>query len=79
VGVAHPFNLRGGMHRESARSVEPELVAGALEKLQERIAVSGGAVAEAGPFCERTGAPGELAARDQQLRELFVAWFDRRE
>jgi hypothetical protein len=38
------------MHRERARSVEPELVAGALEELQERITVARSPVAEARAF-----------------------------
>jgi len=40
------FDLGDGVHREGAGPVEPELVPGAFEELQERKSVAGGTVAE---------------------------------
>ena len=79
MSAAHPLDLGHGVHRERASSVEPELVAGALEEFQERVTVARGPVAEARAFGERAGAPDELAAGDEQLRELLIAGRNRRE
>jgi hypothetical protein len=79
VSAAHPLDLGRGVDREHARSVEPELVARALEELQERVTVARGPVAEARALGEWAGLPRELAAGDEQLRELLIAGRDRRE
>src|SRR5690349_4273826 len=62
---AGPLDLGRGVHRERPRPFQPALVAGAVEELQERVAVAGGAVAEAGALGQRPRRPGELAARDR--------------
>src|SRR6476469_3231063 len=66
-------DLLDRVHREAAGAFEPELVPGALEQLQERIPVAGGAVAELGALFDRAGAPREFAAPDEQLRQPLVA------
>ncbi len=62
-------HLCGGVHRESPRALEPELVPGAGEELQEREAVAGGAVAEVRALAQRARRPRQLAAREQQRVE----------
>src|SRR6478672_11229986 len=79
IAATHPRDLSPGVHSEGAGSVEPELVAVALEELQERVAVAGGAVAEARAFDERACAPNELASCKQQLGEFLVVRRDRSE
>ena len=55
------------MDGEAASAVEPALVAGALEDLQERVAVAGGAMAETGALAVRARAPRELRACEEEL------------
>src|SRR5262245_726599 len=64
-----PLDLAERVDGEAAGSLEPTLVAGPLERLQEREAVTGGAVAEARAFllAMRTGAPRQLGASEQEL------------
>ena len=45
--VTCPLDLLEGMDGEAARTLEPELVPGSRERLQERVAVAGRAVADA--------------------------------
>src|SRR4029077_5842088 len=68
------LNLSNGMHRKRASAVEPELVAGSAEELQEREPVPGRAVAEVRTLRERSRAPGELAAGQQQAFVFVVGW-----
>ena len=57
------------MHGEPSRPVEPDLLSGARERGQERVAVAGRAVADARALVERLRArtPGELGAGEQEL------------
>jgi hypothetical protein len=57
------------VHRESACALEPALVAGALERSQERVAVAGRAVADRRALLVSVRAclPDELGAREQQV------------
>lgn len=64
------------MHRKGASALEPELVAGAPEQLQESEAISGRAVAKARALRERARVPGQLAACDQQALVLVVTGRD---
>src|SRR5204862_8122600 len=61
--------LRERVDGEAAAPLEPELVAGALEGLQERISVPGSAVAETRAFllAVRARVPGQLGTCDQEL------------
>src|SRR4029078_13683589 len=72
VCAGRALRLLDRMHRECARAMQPELVAGAREELQERVAVPGGSVAAAGPLPERARAPRQLATGDEQLGEGVV-------
>src|SRR5438105_15826770 len=69
VRLGDPLGLGERVDAEAARALEPALVAGALERLQEREAVAGGAVAEAVAFLVAVGArpPDQLGAREQGL------------
>src|SRR2546428_5989904 len=57
------------MDRKSPRTLEPFLVARALEGLEERVAVPGGPVADAGSFleCRRPRVPWKLCAGEEQV------------
>ena len=57
------------MYGEAPRTLEPALVAGARERLQEREAVTRGAVAEAVALLVAVGAgpPDQLGAREQEV------------
>src|SRR5919204_6040870 len=57
------------MDGEAARAVEPALVAGARERLEERESVARGAVADSVALlvAVRAGLPDQLGARKQQL------------
>src|SRR5205807_809207 len=44
--IAPALDLREGVHGEAPRALEPALVARARERLQQRVAVPGGAVAD---------------------------------
>src|SRR3982075_683708 len=64
------LDLRERVHRECARTLEPPFVAGAFERLQERVAVPRGAVTEAGAFLlglRRSCFPDQLGTREQEL------------
>src|SRR3954447_14545726 len=67
------------MHRERAGALEPALVAGSLEQLQEGVAVPGGAVTEAVPLLQRPRAACELAAGHEELGQRVVARCEARE
>ena len=67
------------MHRERARTIEPELVAGAREQRKKRVAVPGGAVAEVRSLRQRAGEPRELASCEQQPFVFVVPGRDARE
>src|SRR6478672_2433006 len=64
-----PRRLGEGVDGEAARPLEPALVAGARERLEEREAVSRGAVAEAVALLVAVGArtPDELGAGDEEV------------
>src|SRR6476646_2545169 len=64
VRSGDPLRLGEGVDGEAARPLEPALVAGARERLEEREAVSRGAVAEAVALLVPVGArtPDELGA-----------------
>src|SRR5206468_4219891 len=64
-----PLDLRQRVNREAPRPLEPELVASALERLQERVPVPGGAVADTRTLLEagRPGSPDELGTGQQEL------------
>src|SRR2546425_12823305 len=57
------------MDRKSPRTLEPLLVARALKGLEERVAVPGGPVADAGSFleCRRPRVPWKLCAGEEQV------------
>ena len=74
-----PPDLLDRVHRERSGALEPEFVAGALEQLQKRVSVAGGAMAELGALPVRACQPGELAAPDQQFRQPLVVGRDCRE
>jgi hypothetical protein len=61
--------LEDGVHREGPGAVEPARLARPPVDLEKRVAVSRGPVAEAGSLLERARAPGELAARDEEVVE----------
>jgi hypothetical protein len=61
------FDLGDRVPGEQACPIEPQLVAGSLEQRQERIAVPGGAVAQARSLGERSCPPGELGAGQCQI------------
>ena len=67
--VAAALDLLERVHREPPCAFEPQLVAGARERLQERVAVAGGSVADATSpsHSGRTDAPRELSAGREQL------------
>ena len=73
------LDLFDRVHGERASPVEPELVSGSLQELQEGVAVAPGAVAEVRSFPERPGLPRQLAAFDEELGELGIARRDGRE
>jgi hypothetical protein len=56
------LDLSDRVHRERARPLEPELVAGAAVENEEGVRVARGAVAEIRALSERPRAPGQLAA-----------------
>ena len=64
-----PLDLLERVHGEPPRSVEPLLVAGPLERSQQRVSVPGRAVADAGAFLQavRACTPGQLGACKEQL------------
>src|SRR5439155_16909494 len=64
-----PLGLCERVHGEAARALEPALVAGARERLEEREAVAGRAVAETVALfvAVRTRPPDQLGACKQQL------------
>lgn len=57
-------DLLDGVHGEAPRTLEPALVAGSPEGLQQRVAVARRAVAEAGSFPVGAGLLRELRAGD---------------
>ena len=67
--LGQPFDLFERVHRETARAIEPEFVACSRERLEERVAVAGGAVADPRAFVEvhRTDVPGQFGAFDEQI------------
>jgi putative ABC transport system ATP-binding protein len=69
VRGSDPLRLREGVDGEAARPLEPALVAGARERLEEREAVTRGAVAEAVALLVAVGArtPDELGAGEQEV------------
>jgi len=69
-----PLSLKLGerMHREAARTFEPELVARAGEERKERKTVSCGTVTEACSLDERARIPRQLTASDKDRIELRV-------
>src|SRR5262249_24642564 len=66
--IARP-NLLEGVHREAARTFEPDLVARTLEGLEEREAVAGGAVTDVRALlvAVRAGAPDKLRSSEQKI------------
>src|SRR5205814_227790 len=64
-----PLRLGEGVDGEAARPLDPALVAGARERLQEREAVARGAVAEAVALLVAVGAglPDQLRAGEQEV------------
>ena len=69
VRSAEPLGLAERVDGEPPRALEPALVAGALEGLQERVAVARGAVADAGALlvAVRPGLPDCLRSGEQKL------------
>ena len=65
-------DLAGGMEREPAGALEPDLVRGAREELEQREAVAAGSVAQVRAFAQRAGGPGQFAAGEQQRVELVL-------
>src|SRR5207247_8576729 len=65
---ARALDLAERVHREPACPLEPALVARALERLQERVAVAGRAVADADALlvAVRSRAPGQLGSGQEQ-------------
>ena len=55
------------MGRELSRTIQPHLISGAVEQFEKRKAVSGGAVADAATFLQRTGPPDRLTRRSQEV------------
>src|SRR3954469_12962109 len=73
VALAGGHDLRGGVEREAPGALQPQLVRGAREELEEREAVAGRPVAEPRALGERPGGPDQLAAGEQQRVELGLA------
>src|SRR6185312_12663223 len=69
VARRHPVDLLERMYRKAPRTTEPALVAGALERLEKRVAVAGGAVADVRSLlvAVRPGAPDQLCGREQEI------------
>src|SRR5215467_4486403 len=55
------------VHGESARPVEPELIARPSEELEKSVAVSGRSMTEAGALAQRAGLPHQLARCEQHF------------
>src|SRR4051794_5861289 len=66
VVAAERRRLAGGVDGEPPGALQPHLVSGAREELEEREPVAGGPVAQSRALAERAGRPGQLAAREQQ-------------
>src|SRR5512133_393009 len=73
------LDLLDRVHGERARPVEPELVSGPLQELQECVAVAPGAVAEVRSFPQGPRLPRQLAALDEELGKSGIAWRHGRE
>src|SRR5215831_14381607 len=69
AAVAAALDLAERVHCEASRPLEPELVAGPLERLQEREPVAGRPVADARALLHPRGArlPDQLGAGDDEL------------
>jgi hypothetical protein len=66
VPTARGDDLGDDVDGEAPGALEPQLVGGAREQLQEREAVAGGPVTQPHALAQRTGGPDELAAGQKQ-------------
>ena len=73
-----PLDLAERVHREAARAVEPALVAGARERLQERVAVPRRAVTDRRALLERRAGPCRHVSSAPASRRLLVEVVGRR-
>src|SRR5437763_17217488 len=77
VAAAAVPRLGGRVQREPARPLEPQLVAGAVEEREQREAVARRPVTQARALAQRSGAPDELAAGQQEALEDGIAGLGR--